>query len=418
MLIKKQYILISLVGLFLSLTWAYTAPFSGQLVAQDNKPDALPIGQQLVTNTNLIRPGEASSTASHEPVAMVMSENFEGGWPAVGWDLDDYSDSDGGEFLWGKRSCHPHTGSFAGWAVGGGAQGGTLLCSGTYPNNTYTWAVYGPFNLSNATAATLTYSYWGRTEFELSCNYDLFFVGSSVDNYNFSGSTYCGDWTNGTTGNGYYQGSLNLSNRLGQNQVWVAFVLSTDSVVVDIGITIDDVILDVTEVGQPTNTPTSTPQTSTPTATPPINTPTGTAVHGLYLPYIDKPIPPTPTPTSTPTITPTPTDAPPGMPVPGEWSGITSRDHPISFQVSANSTQWNSFSLTTDMSNGGCSSTLTVYVPGPGNITNSHFSGNNNSFFFTGTFTASNTATGTYNFINQWTGCGLFSQSGTWVANP
>lgn len=40
-----------------------------------------------------------------------MNEGFESAWPATGWDIADLSSSEGGEYLFGKRDCHPHTGA-------------------------------------------------------------------------------------------------------------------------------------------------------------------------------------------------------------------------------------------------------------------------------------------------------------------
>ena len=134
-----------------------------------------------------------------------MTQDFEGVWPATGWELSDMSDADGGEYLWGKRDCHPHAGTYGGWAVGGGAKGNTLACAGSYPNNARSWAVYGPFDLRNATSASVTFYLWGRTEYKADCSYDFLFAGSSIDGDQFSGGRYCGDWTTGSDGNGYAQ---------------------------------------------------------------------------------------------------------------------------------------------------------------------------------------------------------------------
>jgi hypothetical protein len=212
---------------------------------------------------------EGFLAAPMEPAAATMTETFEGAWPSAGWQLSDQSSVDDGEYLWGKRDCHPHSGSYAGWSVGGGAAGSQLPCSGNYPNNADVWAVYGPFDLRSARSASLTFYYWGHTEYESNCNYDLFYVGSSLDGIDFLGNRYCGDWTVGPESNGYYRGTLDLTSRSGQGQVWVAFVLDTDSSVTYEGITIDDVTLNV-DAGAtptPTGTPTPTP-TQTPTLTP------------------------------------------------------------------------------------------------------------------------------------------------------
>jgi TolB protein len=245
-----------------------------------------------------------------QPVPVVsngMFEDFEAAWPAPDWELDDTSTLDGGEFLWYKRDCHPHTGGFAGWSVGGGAQGSALSCSSTYPNYSYTWALYGPFDLSNATNASLDYYYWGRTEGYSGCPFDYFFAGSSVNQQQFYGTRYCGNWTGGNAGNGYYLDTLDLNDRLGQQQVWVGFLLKSDSSVVYNGITIDDVTLHVSGGSGPTDTPTPT---TTPTATP--GAPPAT--HSVFLPVFVKEATATPTPTFTPTPTATPTATPSPLP--------------------------------------------------------------------------------------------------------
>lgn len=193
-------------------------------------------------------PAGAILATALEPEATIMSQNFEGTWPASGWQLLDSSSSDGGEFLWGKRNCQPRAGSYAGWSVGGGAQGSTLSCSANYPNNAYTWAIYGPFNLSNATSATLSYHLRGTTEAGTNCPYDYLFVGSSTDGAQFSGSRTCGALTSGLDGNGYYWRTLDLRSRLGQSQVWVAFAFVSDSSNAYSGFHIDDVALNVVTV--------------------------------------------------------------------------------------------------------------------------------------------------------------------------
>jgi hypothetical protein len=105
-------------------------------------------------------------------------------------------------------------------------------------------------------------------------------------------------------------------------------------------------------------------------------------------------------------------------PVDGHWTGTTSRGWPISFNVSSGGTSWSDFKLKTDFSAGGCSGTLETTVFGPGTITNNQFSYSGGTFSFSGQFTSSTTANGTYAFTNHSIpGCGNFSQSGTWTAN-
>ena len=312
---------------------------------------------QIVSKVIVIPPPKSDTTLV-QPNAAIVTEGFEGAWPASGWQLNDVSTTDGGEYLWGKRNCHPHTGSFGGWSVGGGAQGGTLSCSANYPNDINTNAIYGPFNLSNATAASLTFYFWGSIEGGSGCPFDFFFVGSSINGTSFSGQARCGPWTSGTEGNGYYQGILDLSSRLGQSQVWIVFAFVSDGIITDIGITIDDVTLDVSTGGSPTNTPTRTPtRTSTPTRTP---TPTGIIPPSgggkSYLPVVMKEFAPTATPT-------------PASELDGNWSGTTSQGQTISFTIVNRS--FTRFSVSYQI--GGCGAIVTTTFGNPQVITGNTF---------------------------------------------
>ena len=191
------------------------------------------------------------------PMADLMTEDFEGTWPSKGWMVMDSSTLDGGEFLWGKRDCHPYQGVYGAWAVGAGAQGSALGCSGYYPNNARSWAIYGPFDLTTVTSPVLEFHYYGRSEWSSGCRSDALFVGSATNASQFSGWVYCGNWTNGTGTNGYTAGLLDLSARKGASQVWVAFEMFSDGSINDMGFTIDDVVLRTT--GAPATTQTATP---------------------------------------------------------------------------------------------------------------------------------------------------------------
>src|SRR5689334_6545342 len=86
-------------------------------------------------------PAQPAGVAPAALLPAAMSEDFESSWPNTGWALYDLSNNDGGEYVWGKRNCHPHSGSFAGWSVGGGARGSRLTClTSDYPDNVNTIA--------------------------------------------------------------------------------------------------------------------------------------------------------------------------------------------------------------------------------------------------------------------------------------
>lgn len=212
--------------------------------------------------------GEVPGSVQSELAAVAMNEGFEGSWSAVNWTVSDVSSADGGEFVWGQRNCSPRTGTSSVWIVGGGAQGSSLPCEGNYPNNTAIRALYGPIDLSKATSASMSYYIRGRTENTAGCTSDYLGVASGTSTSgSFTGNApECGDLTSGNAGNGYYQRTLNLNNRLGQSLVWVAFFFISDDTGTDIGFTIDDITLKID---------------TTPTAT-----------YGAYLPAIFTSSPP------------------------------------------------------------------------------------------------------------------------------
>ncbi len=237
----------------------------------------------------------------------IMTEDFEGSFPDP-WDIvDDVAGY--GEYYWAKRNCRPRSGSYSGWGVGGGADGGSLPCGADYPNNTECWMVYGPFDLTNAADAELLFWYWNVSELCESdcpdCPCDYLFWGASVDGTSFYGTRLSGN----SDGWNYVSFDLTDVYTLGdltdEPWVWIAFMFGSDddSITYSEGAYVDDIILrkmmstpggTPTATETPTTTPTSTPTaTETPTATPP-GTPTATKT-------------PTPTPTGTPTATKMPT---------------------------------------------------------------------------------------------------------------
>lgn len=203
--------------------------------------------------------------------ALPMREGFEGAWPAPGWQLVNETSPGRNAYLWGKRDCHPRTGTYGGWCIGAGTVGSSLPCSAHYPGNLTTSAIYGPFDLAGATAARLTFHLWGTTEGGADCPFDSALVGYSLDGESYTGLRLCGDLTQGDAGNGYHRFELALDAALGQRQVWVAFVFTSDNLVSLGGLTVDDIALEVTlpVTSTPTRTPTATATASpTPTRTP------------------------------------------------------------------------------------------------------------------------------------------------------
>lgn len=235
-------------------------------------------------------PGEASASSGLR-YAADMEEDFEGYWPTTGWDR---ADTTNGQYTWGRRTCHPNTGNYAAWCIGGGSAGAYASCSRDYESNYEAWARYGPFSLADTQDAQIVFSFWGVAQdaVDEDC-VDYMFIGVSTDGNGFLGWSVCGDATDGPDGNGYFREALPLSDWIGEDQVWIAFMFHSDSYTQESGYHIDN--LEVA-VQRPTATPTRT-RTSTVTRTP-TRTQTATCTRTTT---------PTPTGTRTPTVSRTPT---------------------------------------------------------------------------------------------------------------
>ena len=116
-------------------------------------------------------------------------------------------------------------------------------------------------------------------------------------------------------------------------------------------------------------------------------------------------------------------------PAGGFFTGSTNRGFPVSFTVSPNGAQWTNFKLRTNFTAANCGviGTLQVTAFGPGNIVNNRFSYTSPTYSFTGQFTSTVAATGTYSFNNFRITINIpsppyvcyyyLTQSGTWTAN-
>ena len=169
-------------------------------------------------------------------VQTVFSDGFEGSFPGV-WNVFDGSSSDGRNTSWGLSTYRRASGSRSVWCVGGGAN--PVTPGGTYPNNTRSWMVYGPFDLSDAIDAELVFKIWSRTE----PTFDEMGWYASVDNVQYYGYSITGDTQ------GWIEESLDLTaiptlgDLRGRSTVYIAFVFESDVSVVDEGSYLDEVTL-------------------------------------------------------------------------------------------------------------------------------------------------------------------------------
>ncbi len=152
--------------------------------------------------------------------ARIMREDFETSFPNGLWRVqrnDGYTNS-----YWDDSSCRSYEGSKSAWAC---AAGQASTCGRNYYDNMYAWMIYGPFDLSDATDAYVSFQFWAKTE----TTHDRFGIWASTDNTNFSGWDFSGDWSSSWNQYSfdltdvYQQGDLT-----GRSQVWIAFVFRSD----------------------------------------------------------------------------------------------------------------------------------------------------------------------------------------------
>jgi hypothetical protein len=202
---------------------ASTGGETEQKIEQAEKTASSELTRTIITENE----SKASITevASSNGWTTIKYEGFEGAfpndWVLFGnptWDVDDY---------------RPYTGNFSGWCAKGKSMG-VDPASNDYLNDMNAWMVYGPFNLSDAEDARVTFYHWTKTEF----GYDSFYYLASIDGENFSGWRVSGNWSL------WEQTTFDLSDYCGEPQVWLAFIFQSDSNNTDNGTFLDEILLE------------------------------------------------------------------------------------------------------------------------------------------------------------------------------
>ena len=161
----------------------------------------------------------------------LMAEDFEGVFPSGSW-------TQLGDPTWDDDDYNPHYGYWSAWCARQGSIGLDPQYS-NYPNNMDGWMIYGPFDLSAATAAAVDFYWWNESE----PNYDFLEWRASYDGINFNG------WQTSGNSTSWSSHSFDLSNvpvfgsMLGDNSVWIAFRFTSDSSITYRGGFIDDIVL-------------------------------------------------------------------------------------------------------------------------------------------------------------------------------
>lgn len=178
----------------------------------------------------------STSITPQEGWEAVITEDFEGVFPgewrtySAGSDVDAY---------WDDVSARANTGFWSGFCADEGAD--KVPTGANYPDNMDSWMVYGPFDLSDASDARLSFYDWLDSE----SGYDYLKYHVSIDGTNFYGEDISGN------SGGWEFRSMDLKNVpvlgdvTGQSQVWIAFIFTTDGSVNGYeGAYVDDILLE------------------------------------------------------------------------------------------------------------------------------------------------------------------------------
>ena len=183
-----------------------------------------------------------SSSASQPYWTTILDEGFESDWPAdPKWDL--YG-APACAYTWGRESYQPYTGSYSAWCAGTCQDvcGDLNPAVDNYQNNMDAWMVYGPFDLSDATSARMTFDNWTKSVEEGydqdGIPYESFYYGYSTNDKVFFGNFRHGDRTP------WHQEYLPLDEVCGQSQVWVGFCFYSDETNNDKGTFVDNVLVE------------------------------------------------------------------------------------------------------------------------------------------------------------------------------
>ncbi len=211
------------------------------LAATGETSSALPAGadiHEMPSQATLGDVGQFRSPLPQSPAdatgtTTLLNETFEGSFPSAWSGINGH---------WGKSSCRAFAGSFSGWVE----QNSGMPCGSNYHTSEQGWLVFGPFSLSDASAASLSFKLWLHSE----QTYDKLCRSASTD-----GNTFYGTCTSGNTG-GWIDRTLDLSsvptlgNLLGRSSVWIALYWVSDSgVTYANGAFVDNVVLQKTAPG-------------------------------------------------------------------------------------------------------------------------------------------------------------------------
>jgi len=194
-------------------------------------------GMSVPAPRSSLRPAEPATgpDAQGGPRTLLVEEFELAAWPSGStWQVFDDNGAVGGEYRWENR-CTGYQSSRSAWAIGGGAQGDLLgTCSDIYPSQLDSWMVIGPFDLSGATSATLSFTMWLNSECvgtDCASKVDPLWAVASTNGSQFNGRWWAGDWKDdaGALAGGWWPATLDLAAYVGEPRVWIGFNFVSDA---------------------------------------------------------------------------------------------------------------------------------------------------------------------------------------------
>ncbi len=171
------------------------------------------------------------SGAAAETTVTLLSDGFEGSFPGV-WQLWPEQQTTG----WGRSTHRAASGMASAWCAAGGSS--PQPAGAHYVPNMNTWIFAGPFDLSDATAASMEFDLWIASE----TNVDLISWAISLDDNTYYGPTRSGlaaQWEHITLD----FASVREVQAIGAPRVWVAFIFRSDYSIELEGAYVDNVVV-------------------------------------------------------------------------------------------------------------------------------------------------------------------------------
>jgi hypothetical protein len=189
-------------------------------------------------STNADKFHEQTCRAQGDTITITQVD-FEGAFPPSGWYTYDNDGTVNGEYFWGPDDNKPYAGTYSGWCARGGANGLDPQTA-TYPNNCDSWLNFGPFDLSDATEAELSFMTWIGSPDTL----DEFLWGASLNGVNFSVYYYPYSSTWSPVSLDLKRDfAASLGDLTGKDSVWVAIIFQSNEVQTAEGAYVDDIVL-------------------------------------------------------------------------------------------------------------------------------------------------------------------------------